>query len=136
MTIRRFLDASSGHLSPETWTWLDEQTCDEAVRDPRHAGAGILGGRTRHGWFLYAGDAPPASIPADLVVLLRHARNRGCEYIALDCDALPLEDLPILHPDFQDERPPSPEPLMPIAHAVAAQPDNFPGEQEAGRGAP
>ena len=71
-------------------------------------------GRTRHGWFLYAGDAPAASIPADLAALLRHARNRGCEYIALDCDALPLEDLPILHPDFQDERLPSPEPPTPI----------------------
>ena len=21
--IRRFLDCSSGHLSPETWSWLD-----------------------------------------------------------------------------------------------------------------
>ena len=31
---------------------------------------------------------------------MRHARQRGCEYVLLDMDALPMEELPILHPDF------------------------------------
>jgi len=68
ISARRFLDASSGHLSPATWAWLDEQTTDEAVRDPRNRSAEILGGRTRHGWFIWASKAPPAQVPADLVV--------------------------------------------------------------------
>ena len=106
MSARRFLDASSGHLSPETWAWLDEQTCDEVVRDPANRSAEILGGRTRHGWFLYASEAPIASIPADLAAMMRYSRKHGCEYVLLDCDALPMADLPVLHPDFQE--PPTP----------------------------
>ncbi len=102
MSRRRFLDASSGHLLPETWAWLDVQTCDEVVRDPRHSCAEILGGRTRHGWFIYAPETPAATVPADLAALLRYARQQGCDYALLDCDALPMADLPILHPDFQD----------------------------------
>ena len=98
--IRKFLDASSGHLSAATWQWLDEQTTDDVVRDPANRSAEILGGRTRHGWFVYASEEPAPPIPADLAVLMRHARQRGCEYVLLDMDALPMEELPILHPDF------------------------------------
>ena len=108
MSARRILDASSGHLSPETWAWLDEQTADEAVRDPRTRSAEILGGRTRHGWFVWASEAPVAPVPADLAALMRYVRTHGCEYVLLDCDALPMADLPVLHPDFQDQpRPPA-----------------------------
>ncbi len=105
MSTRRFLDASSGHLSPETWAWLDAQTTDDIVRDPFNHSAEILGGRTRHGWFVYASETPIAPIPADLAQLMHYARQLGCEYILLDCDALPMEDLPILHPEFQDATP-------------------------------
>ena len=104
MSARQFLDASSGHLSPETWTWLDGQTTDEVVRDPRTRSAEILGGRTRHGWFVWASKAPIASVPADLAALMRYARKRRCECVLLDCDARPMADLPVLHPDFQDQR--------------------------------
>ncbi len=100
MTVRRFLDVSSGHFSPATWEFLDGITSDKAVRDPRNANAEILGGRTRQGWFVWASDAPAASVPAELAAVMRLARQKGCEYVALDCDALPMEDLPVLHPDF------------------------------------
>lgn len=100
MTVRRFLDVSSGHLSPATWEWLDGITSDEAVRDPRNPNAEILGGRTRHGWFVWASDAPAATVPADLAAVMRLARQQGCDYALLDCDALPMEDLPVLHSDF------------------------------------
>ena len=103
MSARRFLDASSGHLSPKTWAWLDEQTTDEAVRDPRNCSAEILGGRTRRGWFIWASETPIASVPADLVAVMRYARKRSCEYVLFDCDALPIADLPVLHSDFQDQ---------------------------------
>ena len=97
MSVRCILDASSGHLSPQTWTWLDEQTSDEVVREP-----GNRGGRTRHGWFIYAAEAPAAPIPADLATLMQYARQQDCDYVLLDCDSLPMADLAILHPDFQD----------------------------------
>ena len=34
--MRQFLDVSSGYLTPETWTWLDEQFDEGALRDPGH----------------------------------------------------------------------------------------------------
>ena len=107
MSARRFLDVSSGHLWPETWVWLDEQTTDDAVRDPTHRSADILGGRTRHGWFIHASEAPNAPVPADLLAVMRYARKQGCEYVLLDTDALPMADLPVLHPDFPDEPAPA-----------------------------
>ena len=103
MSARRFLDVSSGHLSPETWAWLDEQTTDEAVRDPRNRNAEILGRRTRHGWFVWASEAPSASVPADLISVMCYARKHACDHVLLDCDALPMADLPVLHPDFQNQ---------------------------------
>lgn len=100
--IRCFLDASSGHLSPATWAWLDAAFAAEELRDPRHHAAGPLaGGRTRHGWFVWAPeDAPAVAIPDDLAAVLRLARRRGAEYVLFDCDAAPIENLPVLHPDF------------------------------------
>ena len=100
MSVRKFLDVSSGHLSAATWAWLDAMTSDEAVRDPRNANAEILGGRTRYGWFVLASEDPIAPVPADLAAVMRLARQQGCDYALLDCDALPMEDLPVLHPDF------------------------------------
>jgi hypothetical protein len=58
----------------------------------RTAAPKILGGRTRHGWFVYASEHPKAPIPGDLARMMRYARQQGCEYILLDCDALPMED--------------------------------------------
>jgi len=42
-------------------------------------------------------------VPADLVAVMRYARKHGCEYVLLDCDALPMADLPVLHSDSQDQ---------------------------------
>lgn len=98
--IRRFLDVSSGHLSAETWAWLDEQLADDRLREPMNSvAAGIAGGRTRHGWFVYAAEEAN-DYPADLGRVCSHARSRGAEYVLLDCDAIPNQDLPVLHPDF------------------------------------
>ena len=98
--IRCFLDLSSGHLSPETWAWLDAQTTDEKVRSLGLSAQVVLAGGMRYGWFVYANEEPAEGIPADLDAVFRLVRQRGCEYVLLDCDAIPLEDLPILHPDF------------------------------------
>lgn len=101
--IRRFLDVSSGHLAPATWEWLDAELAEERLRDTSRRGSTLPGGPTRHGWFVYAPEDPSAeAMPDDLTAVLRHARQLGCEYVLFDCDALPMEDLPVLHPDFAD----------------------------------
>lgn len=100
--IRSFLDLSSGHLSPDTWTWLDAQTKGEAVRGLGPGAQVVQAGGMRYGWFVYADEEPGETIPADLAAVFRLARQRGCEYMLFDTDAAPMEDLPILHPDFAE----------------------------------
>lgn len=102
MTTRSFLDLSSGHLSAETWVWLDAQTTDEMVRSLGPSAQVVLASGMRYGWFVYANEEPEEGIPADLAAVFRLARQRGCDYVLFDCDAIPLEDLPILHPDFAE----------------------------------
>jgi len=105
--IRRFLDCSSGHLSPDTWRWLDRQFAEGELRDVRNLTAEQLaGGPTRFGWFVYAPEyAPAVPIPEDLASVLRHARRPGrrIRAVRLRRDATPMEDLPVLHPEFRDD---------------------------------
>ncbi len=43
--IRKFFDVSSGHLSIDTWAWLDAQLADEILRELTNTvAAGIAGG--------------------------------------------------------------------------------------------
>jgi hypothetical protein len=101
--IRRFLDLSTGHLSPDTHAWLDAQLADAVLRAPDNTQAATIGGgKTRHGWFIYAPDRVAEGMPADLTTVLLKAREQGAEYVLLDCDAPPNPQLPILHPDFRD----------------------------------
>jgi hypothetical protein len=101
MGLRIFLDISSGHLSPETWAWLDDQLADRVLRDPNSEGATrIAGGKTRYGWLVYAPEGVAEGLPQDLEAILVHAREQGAEYVLLDCDAEVMTDRPVLHPDF------------------------------------
>jgi hemolysin-activating ACP:hemolysin acyltransferase len=101
MSLRTFLDASSGHLSPETWAWLDDQLSDALLRDPENGSAAqIAGGKTRYGWLVYAPEGVAEGLPEDLTAILLKARERGAEYVLFDCDAVPDDFLPVRHPDF------------------------------------
>src|SRR5262245_16149686 len=101
--LRTFLDTSSGHLSPATWAWLNEQLSDGALRDPLNdAAAQVAGGKTRYGWLVYAPEGVAEGLPDDLTAILSKARAQGAEYVLFDCDAPPASDLPIRHPDFLD----------------------------------
>lgn len=101
--LRTILDASSGHLSAETWMWLDGQLSDALLRDPRNESAAqIAGGKTRYGWLVYAPEGAAEGLPADLSLVLANAREQGAEYVLFDCDAVPTPELPILHADFLD----------------------------------
>ena len=82
MTLRTFLDASSGHLSPDTWAWLDDQLSDAVLRDPANdAAAQIAGGKTRYGWLVYAPEGISEALPDDLAAVLLRARRQGAEYV-------------------------------------------------------
>lgn len=119
--MRAFLDVSSGHLSPATWSWLDAQTTDEALRDPDSILATeLFGGRTRYGWFVYAHDHPISAVPDDLAAVMRLARNLGCEYVLFDSDAPPTPELPLRHPGFQGD---------PIGRRVATLRDRYPNSR-------
>lgn len=100
MTIGRLMELSAGHLAPETWTWLDGQT--KSGRFAPAAPVGIVrAGQVRDGWFVFADEDPDERvIPTDLVAVILHARKAGCGFLLFDCDQIPLEDLPIRHPDF------------------------------------
>jgi len=89
--LRLFFDCSTAHLSADTRTYLDERADATAHGDALAAWAS----RTPFGWFVYA-DAEPdeEEFPPDLVGIMRHARNRGAEYILFDADAPPNPDLP------------------------------------------
>ena len=94
--IRHFLNVSSGHLSPETWTWLDTQLADDTLRDPGSGPAALIaGGPTRYGWFVYAPEDTLEDFPPDLTTVLRKARAEGAEYVLFDCDAPSDPDLPV-----------------------------------------
>jgi hemolysin-activating ACP:hemolysin acyltransferase len=103
MGLRTVLDTSSGHLSPATWAWLDEQLSDAVLRDPLNAAAAqVAGGKTRYGWLVYAPEGVAAGLPDDLTTILLRAREQGAEYVLFDCDAPPASGLPMRHPDFLD----------------------------------
>ena len=98
--IRAFMDCCSAHLTPETWAWLDARLADPVLRDPADgAAATIAGGRTRYGWFVFAPEDPDADMPEDLREVCALARRRGAEYVLLDCDAAPDQELPVRHRD-------------------------------------
>jgi hypothetical protein len=101
MSLRTFLDASSGHLSPDTWAWRDDQLSDALLRSPENGcAAQIAGGKTHYGWLVYAPGDSPDGLPEDLATVLTVARECGAEYVLFDCDAVPDGSLPVRHPDF------------------------------------
>lgn len=96
---RKFLDASTAHVSEESAKWLDEQgRLAAAVNTDDDEHPVIQIGRLTTGWFFYADpeDAPFSDpIPADVVALMREARKRGCHYVLLDRDAPAIDGLPV-----------------------------------------
>jgi len=80
MTLRTFLDASSGHLSPATWAGLDDQLSDAVLRDPANdTAAQIAGGKPRYVWLVYAPEGVAGGLPDDLAGVLLRARRQGAE---------------------------------------------------------
>jgi len=92
--LRTFLTIGTGHLTKETADWLNGLDFKKE---------GPAGGATAYGWFFYAHDdnvcqgaphAPEGEFPPDLWGIFKKTRELGAQYVMLDCDAAPLDDLP------------------------------------------
>ena len=90
--LRIFFDCSTVHLSAAACRWLDENAVEAATRQLSPISAPSA---TPFGWFLYAAGPPYHGEPPDLVAVMRHARAKGAEYILLDADAPPNNELPV-----------------------------------------
>lgn len=102
--VRRFLDASTAHLSAEDRALLD--ACAGPGGGGEGDGAAVLCGAMPHGWFVHADegeDRGPRLTPG-LAALMDEARRHGCEYILLDADAPVLPGLAV-HEDEPGDRP-------------------------------
>ncbi|MGQ7794438.1 DUF5983 family protein [Faunimonas sp. B44] len=86
MTVRNFLDLSTGHLTRRTRDWLEND-------------APISLAKTEYGWFLYAPEDRITWYPQDLWACLQKAREMGCCYALFDCDAERVDYLPYYHDD-------------------------------------
>lgn len=84
--VRRFLDLSTGHLTPATRNLLDSTGIDAWP---------VVGGRMPYGYFIYAHDEDCGEdpMPADLWSACVMARSLGCEYLLFDADAEEVEGL-------------------------------------------
>lgn len=92
--VRKFLDMSTGHLTPEDKAWLDETTWNtEGGLTYNHCD------KTGYGWFMYAYDDRPDRMSDNLWSLCEKARDMECSYILFDADAEELED----HPFYDDQ---------------------------------
>lgn len=113
--VRRFLDLSTGHLSVETRTYLDEQGRIAAIRRPTSGPAphpDFLMGSTAWGWIVWAGMEDDSqnlqALPIDLQRCIRFAKEQDCDYILFDADIEELDELKTYEDDEALEIPFSP----------------------------
>lgn len=109
MTVRKFLDLSTAHLSPAAKDWLRESAYLNHEGNCGVFGQGAaLGtlGATLYGWFMHAPELPETGgmdhgIPEDMWPIIRYAHEEGCHAILFDSDAVILQELPVL--DGEDD---------------------------------
>ncbi len=84
MTRRAYLEVSTAHLTHETAKWLDG------------GGAHIIGivPYEKYGWWVYVGGNLNENTPPDLIRLINHAADCGCDWILFDCDAHIVSQFP------------------------------------------
>jgi hypothetical protein len=87
MTVRKFLDISTGHLTQETRDKLDHGEITSTYYP------------MTYGWFVWVPDEPmlpenePERWPDDLRECILYARSQGCDYIMFDGDAEYCDEL-------------------------------------------
>lgn len=86
MTVRKFLDLSTGHLTPETRQRIDDGEISIRSVYPHPDG---------YGWLIYVlPEDYEFDGPADLGKVLEYARHLDCDYVLFDCDGLRIANLP------------------------------------------
>jgi hypothetical protein len=82
-SIRKFLDVSTKHISPETRDVLESGEGTGNVIFDDH------GAKGEYGWWIYAPEDPEdlQGFPDDLRAICELARQHGCSWICLDRDA-------------------------------------------------
>jgi len=96
MSVRKFLDLSTGHLSPRD----RDQLTRVFDQGPLYAPGSCLVGP--YGWMIYAEEEPDpltwSEVPG-LAALLARARELDCDYVLLDADGPVDETLPFFDED-------------------------------------
>ena len=93
--VRKFYDLSTAHLSSEMLGQLEMGRGGPLSADP-----------VEYGWWVWItedeNEARALGITEEMLAIFRAAKVAGCDYILFDRDAPLSQDLPILHPDFED----------------------------------
>lgn len=116
MTVRKFLDLSTGHLTEETRDRLSDGEGPTPTY-PHPDG---------FGWLVWVPEdqgvmaelekwAEDVNCPADLLACFKAARKRGCDYILFDSDGEPVDYLT----DYEAE----PEPTDPRQRQAMGYPE-------------
>jgi hypothetical protein len=92
--IQKMLSVSTQHVSAATAHWLNDQCLTNAESHDTHEMASIHAGSHGYGWFVYCHDDGTENYPADLVGLMKWAREKHeCDYINLDNAGTEHDDL-------------------------------------------
>lgn len=109
--VRKFLDLSTAHLDAEGRDHLEQ------------GGEGMVVYPTAYGWFVYVSEADALAsytVPQCLLDILDRARQLGCDYVLLDCDAEEDSELPTFDEAGAVEVPETPpQQPEPVAEVVA-----------------
>ena len=111
MTVQKFLDLSTAHLSPAARAWLMESASLNFNSHYHGLGGGAAMstiGVTMTGYFMHAPALPDEGgmdngMPEELLPIIRHARANDCFYILFDADADVIEGLPLFDEDEDPE---------------------------------
>lgn len=86
LEIEPMLTISTGHITKDTADAFDAKMGDDGI--PAFFPKGD------YGWFVFVPDQIEPECPADLASLLRFAKEKGCTWLVLDCDAEQVDGLP------------------------------------------
>lgn len=96
MSVRKFLDLSTGHLSRDDRDQLTQMLAQGPLYTPGNCLVGP------YGWMIYAEEEPDTSTWSEvpgLAALLARARELDCDYVLLDADGPTDETLPFFDED-------------------------------------